>query len=99
MYLPRIQTPYGPAYDEFMTEISHPYLDSIVNPFELYFDFPGDAKINGKTGYQRPTHFEYKTHHIVEPILNRYIMYQGKVPSAPNNIEEVNQQIKHRLQK
>jgi len=38
------------------------------------FDLPGDIKIKGVSGYDRPGHFEYSAHRIIEPAIERYIM-------------------------
>ena len=96
MYLPRIKTSYGDAYEKFIPELAHPYLNQLVGTIKGSWGLPGDIRINGKDGYHRPEHFEYKTHRIVEPLLDLYIS-RGAVPSAPTTIEELNNEILSRL--
>lgn len=96
MYLPRVKTPYGDGYEKFITELAHPYLNQLVGIIAGSWGLPGDIRINGDSGYFRPKHFEYKTHRIVEPLLNNYIS-RGMAISAPTNVEELNNEILSRL--
>lgn len=101
MYLPRIKSPYCPAYNpkSFIKELSHPYLNNLVGLVEGAIGLPSDFKVNGKNGYNRPDHFEYKTHRIVEPLLNSYILGAGRILSAPTTLQETNNKILNRLNK
>lgn len=62
----------------FIPELAHAYqfhgdktgfLDFLKNAFHL----PGDIKINGKSGYERPGHMEHTAHSIIEPAIYDYV--------------------------
>ena len=85
MYNPITNTMHLPNSEEtkydaagFIPELAHAYqfhgdktgfLDFLKSAFHL----PGDIKINGKSGYERPGHMEHTAHSVIEPAIYDYV--------------------------
>lgn len=98
MYLNQGDWHYGGSYNanDFIAELSHPYLSHLQGPIKAYIGLPGDIKINGKDGYHRKGHPEYNAHKIVQPSLHSYIRGSSAL-SHPKNINQLNSRIKRYL--
>jgi len=70
-------------------ELAHAYQyyadDKSVSENNLnpWFNLPGDIKIKGKTGYERPGNAEHSAHSIIEPAILDYVVGRSEdIPSA-----------------
>lgn len=85
--------------DDYLAELSHAYQFSKYAPKKIrenqltrFLSLPGDIKIDGKDGYNRPGNLEYNAHSIIEPAIRDYIQYEKypSVQSLNDRIELVN---------
>lgn len=64
-------------YDDFISELAHAYQFKTKEGEKYkgtwYDKLPGDIKVNGKEGYERPSHYEYQAHTVLQPILESRI--------------------------
>lgn len=74
-----IEAELAHAYQTYGTDVprSRGWINNLLS-------LPGDIKIGGRSGYDRPGHIEYDAHSIIEPAIHDYLTnnheYNSKMP-------------------
>lgn len=78
--------------EDYISELSHAYQshadDPLLSKYGLnsFLSLPGDIKIKGRDGYDRPGNNEFSAHRIIEPAIYRYIY--GFAPSFRTALDD-----------
>lgn len=74
MHLPNSEEAKYDA-EGFIPELAHAYQFNGNNAdfWGNFFHIPGDIKIGGKSGYERPGHMEHTAHSVIEPAIYDYV--------------------------
>lgn len=63
-----------PDMGNYIAELAHAYqFRAMPFSWDKLTSLPSDIKVNGKTGYERPTNLEYQAHSIIEPMIENYV--------------------------